>query len=90
MDEIEAIIAKAMSASKAWPVVFEAGTAAELARAAVVALKTAGFVVVPSELPEANAEAAVRFAMAVSIGSQYQWPDYMRDLYIAMIDVRPK
>lgn len=49
MDEIEDIIAKAMSASKAWPVVFEAGSAAELARAAVAALDAAGFVIAPKE-----------------------------------------
>lgn len=52
MSQIEDIIAKAMSASKAWPVVFEAGSAAELARAAVAALDAAGFVVVPKEPTE--------------------------------------
>jgi hypothetical protein len=90
MTQIEDIIAKAMCASKAWPAVFEAGSAAELATAAIAALAEAGFVVVPRELSEDSMRAAVGKALSVSLSGGYRWPDYMRDLYGVMIGARPK
>lgn len=59
VNRIETIIAKAMSASKAWPAVFEAGSAAELARAVLADLDMAGFAVVPKEPTEEMLDDAI-------------------------------
>ena len=49
MSQIEDIMARAMGSSKAWPAVFRAGSAGELASAAIAGLEAAGFVIVPRE-----------------------------------------
>ena len=61
MSDIAELLARGMSNSKAWPVVFEAGSATTLARAAMAALDTAGYVIVPKietdDMCEAGLEA---------------------------------
>jgi hypothetical protein len=50
MSDPTEIAARAMQTSKAWPVVFQAGSAGVLARAAVEAIEAAGFVIVPAAM----------------------------------------
>lgn len=49
MRDVAAIVTTAMRESRAWPAVFETGSAQELWRAAHEALTAAGFVIVPRE-----------------------------------------
>ena len=46
------IMVRGMSASKAWPAVFAAGSAYDLAQASVAALAAAGYAIVPKEPSE--------------------------------------
>ncbi|MGW9332755.1 hypothetical protein [Bosea sp. NPDC055594] len=43
--------------------------------------ETEGWVLVPKEPSSAQLDRAVAFALNVSLGGEYRWADYMRDLY---------
>ena len=85
MSRIEDIMARAMGASKAWPAVFRAGSAGELASAAIAGLEAAGFVIVPKEATD-DMTIAGGEAQSTSIGS---WGE-PGVAYRAMIGARPK
>ena len=53
------LVARRMQESKAWPAVFRAGTAQELARAALVALTEGGKWIAPRELTDEDADYAL-------------------------------
>lgn len=55
------------------------------AHAALTAISNAGYAVVPVEPTEESKQAGVTLAMGASLGGSYTLPDYMRDLYRAMI-----
>lgn len=81
---VEEIIARAMQESKAWPAVYNAGSALTLARAAVAALDAASFVIVPKEPTAEMTEAGWPMAF------DKNGPENVNAVYRAMIKSRPQ
>lgn len=48
-----------------------------------------GYVLLPEEPSSAMLDRAVAFALNVSLGGDYSWTDYMRDLWKTMLAARP-
>lgn len=67
------------------------------ARAAILAYESAkqkgeaeGWLLVPREPNSDQLDRAVAFALNVSLGGDYRWTDYMRDLYGRFLSAAPK
>lgn len=92
--QIETIIAKAMTASKAWPAPFEAGSAAEMTRAVLADLDAAGFVVVPKvpteEMLKSGADAPLDADDPSYPDSYYLLGESPAPIWYAMLEARPK
>lgn len=57
-----------------------------LVRAALQAIHDAGYRIVPVEPSEDRVRAGIDLAMRVTLGGEYRWADYMRDLYRTMTE----